>query len=613
MKVSKTKFINDMRCNRYPALDEIYRDKSKAVVSFTDDPELEDLIGLENKEKVRVLLESMYEKDEEDDTEDDLLHVDDPQMEVMLPYYTMIEVIAGKIIQQRYHGEVTYNMDTYKQKRFSYEKDGFHFYCFLDGYQEDHDTIRIFEVKATTSKKFIELEYQNDDKEKMPVFVESPEGILMLQEDLGTPTNDKYDQKIKRLMNRFTKEGRYIYDISYQRHVVEHAMKTSKKVKYYLVVLNSGYIHEGLVNDRQEPIYGDDLLQLIDVTSLTEKMMTTLEMDTETVITRLNQMNANPVHLGIHCQRKDARQCLFYPICFKRIPEKNSIFTYMQNHHGFEDEKKVKHDRYDLINEGIVSALDIPREWLKRENNRIQRNVMETGIPYYHPTKIRAGIKSLKYPIYHLDFETFPCPLPRFKGEVPYTQSLFQFSIHIEHTPGVCDKDKDNVSFIATTHHDLRRELVEAMLEVIKDDGGSIMVYNQSFEQTRLKEMAKLFPEYRERLLNMVDRLFDLMYLLRGNGKLFSRLGFTEEEGKLINFYHHDLNGSFSIKKVLPLFSHLTYKGMPIANGTQALVAYAKFPTMDQQTFDATYRDLKEYCKQDTWAMVEILDELRKI
>lgn len=613
MKVSKTKFINDMRCNRYPALDEIYRDKSKAVVSFTDDPELEDLIGLENKEKVRVLLESMYEKDEEDDTEDDLLHVDDPQMEVMLPYYTMIEVIAGKIIQQRYHGEVTYNMDTYKQKRFSYEKDGFHFYCFLDGYQEDQDTIRIFEVKATTSKKFIELEYQNDDKEKMPVFVESPEGILMLQEDLGTPTNDKYDQKIKRLMNRFTKEGRYIYDISYQRHVVEHAMKTSKKVKYYLVVLNSGYIHEGLVNDRQEPIYGDDLLQLIDVTSLTEKMMTTLEKDTETVITRLNQMNANPVHLGIHCQRKDARQCLFYPICFRDVPEKNSIFTYMQNHHGFEDETKVKHDRYDLINEGIVSALDIPREWLKRENNRIQRNVMETGIPYYHPTKIRAGIQSLKYPIYHLDFETFPCPLPRFKGEVPYTQSLFQFSIHIEHTPGVCDKDKDNVSFIATTHHDLRRELVEAMLEVIKDDGGSIMVYNQSFEQTRLKEMSKLFPEYRERLLNMVDRLFDLMYLLRGNGKLFSRLGFTEEEGKLINFYHHDLNGSFSIKKVLPLFSHLTYKGMPIANGTQALVAYAKFPTMDQQTFDATYRDLKEYCKQDTWAMVEILDELRKI
>jgi hypothetical protein len=51
---------------------------------------------------------------------------------------------------------------------------------------------------------------------------------------------------------------------------------------------------------------------------------------------------------------------------------------------------------------------------------------------------------------------------------------------------------------------------------------------------------------------------------------------------------------------------------MPIANGTEALVAYAKFPTMDQQTFDQTYHNLKEYCKQDTWAMVEILDQLRR-
>ena len=151
------------------------------------------------------------------------------------------------------------------------------------------------------------------------------------------------------------------------------------------------------------------------------------------------------------------------------------------------------------------------------------------------------------------------------------------------------------------------------MLDVIKPDGGSIMVYNQSFEQTRLKEMAHIYPEYRERLLDLIDRLFDLMYLLRGNKKLFASLGFPEEEGKLINFYHNDLNGSFSIKKVLPLFSHLTYQGMPIANGTQALVAYAKFPMMQEDVFKKTYQDLLEYCKQDTWAMVEILDALRKI
>lgn len=608
MKISKTRFINYIRCNRYTALDEIYRDQSKAVVSFTDDPELEDLIGEENKEKVSYLLDDMYDEDDED-----MLEKDDPQMETMLPYYSQIEILAGAAIQKRFKGDVIYSLDTYLQKRFEHEIEGFQFYCFLDGYQEDKDTIRIFEVKATTSKKFKEMTYKNNDDEKSPLFDYSTEEILMLQEDLMGDVNEEYNKKIERLKNRLTKEGRYVYDISYQRFVLERSIQTDKNIKYYLVVLNSDYIHEGLVNERNEPIYGDDLVTLMDVTSLTKKMMSTIEEDIDIVIHRLNTMNANPVHLGPHCQRKDTRQCKFYPICYKHIPEYNSIFTYMGGHNGFKDENEERHERFDLINEGIVDAKEIPFAWLKRENNIIQRRVMETDETYYHVPKIRAGISILKYPIYHLDFETFPCPLPRFKGEKPYSQSLFQYSIHVEHQPGVCDKDKDNYSYIATKHIDLRKDLIEHMLEVIKEDGGSIMVYNQSFEQTRLKEMAELYPEYRKRLLDMVDRLFDLMYLLKGNQKMFTPLGFEKEEAKAINYYHNKLNGSFSIKKVLPIFSDLTYKGMGISNGTEALVAYARFPMMDQKTFELKYKELLEYCKQDTWAMVEILEGLRKI
>ncbi len=608
MKISKTRFINYIRCNRYTALDEIYRDQNKAVVSFTDDPELEDLIGEENKEKVSYLLEDMYDEEDED-----MLEKDDPQMETMLPYYSQIEILAGDSIQKRFKGDVVYSLDTYQQKRFEHEIEGFNFYCFLDGYQEDKDTIRVFEVKATTSKKFKEITYKNNDDEKSLLFDYSPEGILMLQEDLMGDVNEDYHKKISRLKDRLTKEGRYVYDISYQRFVLERSIQTNKNIKYYLVVLNSDYIHEGLVNERNEPIYGDDIVTLIDVTSLTKKMMSIVEEDIEIVINRLNTMNANPVNLGPHCQRKDTRQCKFYPICYKHIPEYNSIFTYMGGHNGFKDENEERHERFDLINEGLVQAIDIPFTWLKRENNIIQRKVMETDETYYHAPKIRAGISILKYPIYHLDFETFPCPLPRFKGEKPYSQSLFQYSIHVEHQPGVCDKDKDNYSYIATKHIDLRKDLIENMLEVIKKDGGSIMVYNQSFEQTRLKEMAELYPEYRERLLDMVDRLFDLMYLLRGNQKMFTPLGFDKEEAKAINYYHNKLNGSFSIKKVLPIFSNLTYKGMGISNGTEALVTYARFPMMDDNTFKTKYKELLEYCKQDTWAMVEILEGLRKI
>ena len=207
----------------------------------------------------------------------------------------------------------------------------------------------------------------------------------------------------------------------------------------------------------------------------------------------------------------------------------------------------------------------------------------------------------------------FPCPLPRFKGEKPYSQSLFQYSIHIEHEPGVCDKDKDNYSFISTVHQDERELLIKNMLDVIKDDGGSILVYNQSFEKTRLKEMAEVFPQFSKRLLEMNERVFDLMHLLRGNKKLYEALGFDTAEAAMFNYYHEDLNGSYSIKKVLPIFSELTYKDMEIGNGTDALVTYAKFPHMEKDEFEVMYQHLLEYCKQDTWAMVKILDELRKV
>ncbi|MDY0339433.1 MAG: DUF2779 domain-containing protein [Acholeplasmataceae bacterium] len=607
MKISKTRFINYARCPRFCALDEIYHEKDKAVVAFSDDPELDELMSLENLSKISAIQESM--RDEEDE---DVIETEDPQMEIMLPYYNQIEILAGDAIKKRYQGDVIYNLDTYKQKKFSFEEDGFQFYCFLDGYQEDKDKIRIFEVKATTSKKFVELAF-TEDKVKTPIFDYSPEGILMLQEDLGNHFGAKYQDKIQKLKDKLSNVGRYVYDLSYQRYVIEKSLKINKPIEYFLVVLNTNYIHEGKVDQNGKPIYTDDIIQLINLTSLTKEMMPILASDMIKVLHDIDHMNASPCELGKHCQRKDTRECKFFPVCYNHFPSKNSIYSYLGYSHGFKDLNGIKHELYDLINEGYVHATDIPHEWLNRENNKIQRQVMDTKIPYLHQNKIKIGMESLQYPIYHLDFESFPCPLPRFRGEKAYSQSLFQYSIHIEKEPGVCDKNLDNYSFISYVHEDQRELLIQNMLDVIKDDGGSILVYNQSFEKTRLKELAEIFPKYQKRLLEMNDRVFDLMHLLRGNKKLYEAFGFDKEEASIFNYYHEDLNGSFSIKKVLPIFSELTYKDMEIGNGTDALVAYAKFPEMKKEEFDITYQNLLEYCKQDTWAMVKILDELRKL
>ena len=78
------------------------------------------------------------------------------------------------------------------------------------------------------------------------------------------------------------------------------------------------------------------------------------------------------------------------------------------------------------------------------------------------------------------------------------------------------------------------------------------------------------------------------------------------------DYYNNNLQGSFSIKKVLPLFSDLSYRDLNVAKGTEAIAAYAKFKDLEAEDLASLQKDLIEYCKQDTYAMVLILWELMR-
>jgi hypothetical protein len=106
--------------------------------------------------------------------------------------------------------------------------------------------------------------------------------------------------------------------------------------------------------------------------------------------------------------------------------------------------------------------------------------------------------------------------------------------------------------------------------------------------------------------------IFDLLFIIKNSKELYESLGYDSSLASTINYYHTDLNGSFSIKKVLPIFApELSYSKLDVHNGTDALVTYASFPSMSRDEFKKNYNALLEYCKQDTWAMVVILDNLR--
>ena len=143
------------------------------------------------------------------------------------------------------------------------------------------------------------------------------------------------------------------------------------------------------------------------------------------------------------------------------------------------------------------------------------------------------------------------------------------------------------------------------------------MVYNKSFEKTRLHELAAFFPKYKKELDNINEHVFDLLEVLNGSSALYDDILNTklkEEQKKKPDFtyYNNLMHGSFSIKKVLPLFTNLTYKNLVVKNGTEAIVTYGSLPYLTKKEYDEKYLALRVYCRQDTWAMVEILRGLRE-
>ena len=256
--------------------------------------------------------------------------------------------------------------------------------------------------------------------------------------------------------------------------------------------------------------------------------------------------------------------------------------------------------------------LDVPESFITSKKHEIQRDCLRFNRRYINKKKLKDGLNILKYPIYHLDFETFPCPLPRFKGESPYIQSPFEFSLHIEHEPGKCDKLEDNYVFLNKTTGDEREEMIKALVEYIKP-GGTMLAQNVGFEKGRIKELSKMFPKYKTELMEIYNKAFDLLWLVNTKSDMYIELGYDKEEASLFNFYDNNLSGSFSIKKTLPVFSNLSYKDLIVKNGTEAIVVYANYPYMSKEEFELKFQALIEYCRQDTWAMVVILEALRNL
>ena len=622
MYISKTRFINWTRCPMYFPME------LKHNPMGMDDIDAE----RERREEMMSELISGMSSAEGSVDEEEFDAKPSEELETLLPYYNQVEDEALKVAQRYFRGTfIADSKDVHNQKLFEYEPHGHTYRCYVDIYNENEDEINIIEVKATTCSKFTAIEYANKKSGiEYPLFVKD-NNILRLNDAERNEKVDKwFKEKKALLLNRYRDEGKYPHDVAFQRYVIEHALhkaEDSRKVNFYLAVLNNKYVYDGTIDSDGKNIYNkiddQEIITFIDMNEISKEYQPFILKEVATLESYISTPHdiSKKVPVGEWCAWNKNTECIFYSHCFQKlrnVPDKNMANKYLY-FHGFK-EGNIE-NKYQLINEGYYKFDDVPVDWLKKDYQLIQRDCYDNDTEYIDKEKLKYWFDQIEYPIYHFDFESFPCPLPRFNGEIPYRQSVFEFSLHIEREPGICDKEKDNVIFLNNEcNDDERKDLAKAIIDNFEfnEDGslhGTMLAQNTDFEKKRLEELAKLFPEYSKKLLAIRNKSADLIHLLRTNSKMYEAA--FPKRAEIINYYHKDLSGSYSIKKTLPvLVPSLTYQGMDVGNGVQAYIAYLNYdspePTLGiMKTKEERRAALSRYCQQDTWAMVEILRAVR--
>jgi predicted RecB family nuclease len=180
------------------------------------------------------------------------------------------------------------------------------------------------------------------------------------------------------------------------------------------------------------------------------------------------------------------------------------------------------------------------------------------------------------------------------EGMHPYDHLPFQWSLHVQREPGA---EIEHHEFLAADRHDPRHEFTNSLLAAI-GESGSIVVYNQQFEETRLSELAGWLPEFAERIKKIRARLWDLLPVIRNH------------------VYHPQFAGSYSLKAVLPaLVPEMSYQGMEVTNGQDAGLAWESLlrGTVDETERARLRKALRDYCGQDTLALASLLEALRSV
>jgi CRISPR/Cas system-associated exonuclease Cas4 (RecB family) len=365
----------------------------------------------------------------------------------------------------------------------------------------------------------------------------------------------------------------HIQDLAFQKFVCEKAGLAIKNC--YVLHLNKEFVKNG-------EIKAEELIQKEEVTEQVE-LVTDIEKHAKAALEIINSDSTPPITISPDCNKP--HDCALKEECWGTLPKHNVLE--LTNWRVY----------WKLFDEGIIEIKDIPPGTkLTAKDETIKEAVMDNEVKV-SPEHIKHFLGSLNYPLYHFDFETYDTAVPIFDKSRPYQKITFQFSLHIQQKDGSVKHHE----FLAENGNDPRPALLAKMKEVMGKEG-DVIVFNQTFEVGRIKELIEDFPEHADWLQNVLVRIKDLALPFQ-------------------NFYYYNpvQCGKYSIKKVLPAITGKGYKDLEINNGGDASMmffySHVKTDSEYSKGLDKEYvrKHLLKYCCLDSEGMVWIVNKLKEL
>jgi predicted RecB family nuclease len=347
-------------------------------------------------------------------------------------------------------------------------------------------------------------------------------------------------------------------------HIPDAAIQTHVLQRSGVAVDGSAIMH--LNKDFRHPDKGD-LFLVTDVSEQVRNFLANIEDEINDQLLLID--GALPdLPVGLHCF--EPRDCPFQGRCWPDAP-----------HHIRTLYRAGPKTSCSYMDEGIHSIRDLPAGAKLPAPARRQVQAIEHNALIVEP-RLSEALQAFEEPLGYLDFETISRAIPVWPGLGPWDIAPVQFSYHQEssggsfmHTPWLADGPDDPRTALA-------EKLVEACTPARR-----IVVYYIGFERRCLHNLQDAVPHLRRPLEEIEAKLVDLLPAVRDN------------------VYHPDFQGSFSIKKVLtPLVPELDYGHLRIDHGELASVKIARLLLKGDEI---------QYCRLDTWAMIKLLQRLRRL